>query len=53
MTEINCEGCADTDNEQKCKKRNLDGSCPCQNCIVKMMCCNICIEWTEWFILND
>ncbi len=48
-----CEGCtyyikygSDMVN---CIPYNKDGSCPCANCIVKMICTyNVCDAWTKW-----
>ncbi len=51
VTTVNhhCEGCldyhhVDIGNESECISENLEGDCPCTNCIVKTMCttANIC-----------
>jgi len=44
-----CEGCND-----KCgtpmRRLNLDGSCPCSVCIVKMICnSDGCEKWEKWY----
>ncbi len=46
-----CEGCSDYDPEMSfgCVEKNIDGSCPCCVCIVKMMTqyCS-CEPYREW-----
>ena len=51
----NCIGCTIYQDNLRCCKYN-EGSCPCTNCIVKMMKCDpaktvndSCDKWRSWF----
>ncbi len=41
----NCNGCH---LECQTPAGNKDGSCPCTNCLVKMMCDDPCESWEKW-----
>ena len=41
-----CNGCAA--KGRVCSTFNNDGSCPCVNCLIKMMCNNQCEKYDEW-----
>lgn len=49
-----CEGCAtylaQNENHHDCPyyKDNQDSSCPCSNCLVKMMCGDPCDDYETW-----
>jgi len=51
-----CEGCLtsivpeDEDHIYPCNNMayNIDGSCPCTICIVKMVCCEECDDYVIW-----
>jgi len=44
-----CEGCNDKCSPSQ-RGLNLDGSCPCTTCIVKMVCdTDGCERWAEWY----
>jgi len=47
MKNKNCEGCnAQWDN---CSSHyNNDCSCPCVDCVVKVICTYYCEKWTKW-----
>ena len=54
MTESNCDGCSDSDENihfNICELifYNKNGSCPCTNCIVKMMCSDSCDKFALWW----
>lgn len=34
-------------------KNNQDGSCPCSNCIVKVMCGDPCDKYDDWVDEKD
>ncbi len=49
-----CKGCAthlaQNENHHDCPyyKDNQDSSCPCSNCLVKMMCGDPCDDYETW-----
>jgi len=43
-----CDGCSYKTIAVRCYKIQ-DGSCPCTNCLVKMMCDYGCESWDEWY----
>lgn len=43
-----CDGCSYKTIAIRCYKIQ-DGSCPCTNCLVKMMCDYGCESWDEWY----
>ncbi len=58
MATNNCEGCRD-DRKGNCLfftptyKDNIDTSkCPCNICIVKVMCTKVCEERVEFYLHN-
>jgi len=46
-----CDGCYAKGNV--CSGYNDDGSCPCTECIVKMMCYSLCDVHDKWDIDNE
>jgi len=42
----NCNGCG---TECEMIEFNKDRSCPCTQCLVKIMCENICEGWEKWY----
>jgi hypothetical protein len=52
----NCKGCPGDANEGACyniRKFNSDRSCPCTECIVKIMCSDWCYKWREWRLTKE
>ncbi len=50
MDNEQCEGCrAYIDGLEDCPLFNLDISCPCVKCVVKVMCNDPCEEWSKWY----
>ncbi len=52
MENEHCEGCSaylkDFDSNH-CAQYNTDGSCPCTECIIKIMCTSaLCEKYLEW-----
>jgi hypothetical protein len=52
----NCDGCGMNNRyteEAVCLPHNKKGSCPCTNCIVKIMCKSFCEMAADWWIDHD
>jgi hypothetical protein len=49
MTENkNCDGCIDDKHAIACNKKRLMDPCPCQDCLVKVMCNKECEEFIKF-----
>ncbi len=50
----NCKGCFSLDRKMllncsfNSKNMNIDGECPCTNCLVKVICFNSCKEYRSF-----
>ena len=55
MENKHCLGCSSSSpNPQAlCRAINNDGSCPCTNCIVKVMCVDECSPFEDWYLSYD
>jgi hypothetical protein len=49
MKNKNCEGCNMYYSTIVCMAYNYGASCPCDKCIVKMMCSDTCEVREEWW----
>jgi len=52
----NCKGCPGDYTIGACysiREFNTDRSCPCTECIVKIMCIDWCYKWREWRLYKE
>jgi len=44
-----CKGCCVSNSHCAIKNAKKEYTCPCPNCIVKMICGEACKEWSELY----